>query len=361
MTTPSTDTLPLRRWGFVDVLRGFALCGILFVNLPDLVSLGVDVPADEQQTSGVTLAYEFLVQTRFVPIFTFLFGMSAAMVLDSARRRSARPRWILARRFAILLVVGIAHALTVGAEIDVLVPYAVAGLVILVPCTFVPRAVSLGIGVVGVAVAFSFLGGGQVGLPFLFVTGYAATRYGLPRVLEEAGRPVRIAFLAALPLAGAALVWQSTQPGDPRFTQAGPVAGLLLAAVYVLGLSLLWQTPARRVLGAAFTPLGKTALSNYLGASVIVWATTLVIPFATLTDHRLLPLLTVAVLATQWVASVWWLREHRYGPVEHAWRVATWWTRKPEVVGRGAPVTPVTAHQDAVAVAGAVTVDEPRS
>jgi uncharacterized protein len=335
--------LPRHRWGFIDALRGFALCGILFVNLPDLVLLGADLPADEQRTSGVIRAYEFLVQTRFVPIFTFLFGMSAAMVLDSARRRSTRPRWILARRFALLLVLGITHVLTVGANIDVLTPYALAGLLILIPFTFVPRAVALWIGVVGVVVAFSFFGGGELGLPFLFVTGFAAAQFDLPRILEEAGRPVRIAFLASLPLAGAALVWQSTQPGDPRFTQAGALAGLLLAAVYVLGLSLLWHTPARRVLGTVFTPLGKTALSNYLGASVIVWATTLVISYGTLTDHRILPLLTLAVLATQWAASVYWLRHHRYGPVEHAWRMGTWWTRTPDLASR-TPVTPPVAE-----------------
>ncbi|MHA7132238.1 DUF418 domain-containing protein [Oerskovia turbata] len=350
MSTAAPDALPRRRWGFIDALRGFALCGILFVNLPDLASVGADLPADEQRSSGVAVAYDFLVQTRFVAIFTFLFGMSAAMVLDSARRRSTRPRRILARRFALLLALGIAHLLTVGANIDVLTPYGVAGLVILIPCSFAPRAVTLWIGIVGAVVAFSFFGGGEVGLPFLFVTGFAAAQFDLPRILEEAGRPVRIAFLAALPLAGAALVWQSTQPGDPRTTQAGALAGLLLAVVYVLGLSLLWQTRARRILGAAFTPLGKTALTNYLGASVIVWATTFVIPFGTLTDHRVLPLLTVAILATQWAASVWWLRRHRYGPVEHAWRVATWW-RTPERAGHGVAGTPDDERQDSVAVA----------
>ena len=52
----------------LDIVRGFALCGILVVNLPPIVELGVD--------GGALHFYRFyqdFVQNRFFPIFSFLF------------------------------------------------------------------------------------------------------------------------------------------------------------------------------------------------------------------------------------------------------------------------------------------------
>jgi len=46
--------------------------------------------------------------------------------------------------------------------------------------------------------------------------------------------------------------------------------------------------------------------------------------------------LTVGILAVQMAWSRWWLARFRYGPVEWAWRCATWWRIAP--LRRGTPL-----------------------
>lgn len=77
-------------------------------------------------------------------------------------------------------------------------------------------------------------------------------------------------FLIGAAVSVPALALQLGEPGDLRFTVAGGRAGFVLAVVYVTGLSLLWATPARRVLAAVFEPLGRMSLNCYVSASVIV-------------------------------------------------------------------------------------------
>lgn len=144
------------RFHFLDSLRGFAVAGILLVNAADLMCLGHDVPVRPFQ--AVPLAenvLNFLVATRFVPIFSFMFGMSMGFVIDSAIRRGA-PAWkILLRRLAALLVIGLLHSILYPGEI--LRDYAVAGAILLPFALKVPRSVRLVLGLLATVSAYAFI------------------------------------------------------------------------------------------------------------------------------------------------------------------------------------------------------------
>jgi uncharacterized protein len=107
---PAVDSPPTTgtRWRFVDSLRGFALFGILLVNTLDITRLGIDLaienagPVDDPARDLLYLT----VQTRFVPIFVFLFGMSLWFVLAGARSRSPRPGLVMVRRLVGLVAIG---------------------------------------------------------------------------------------------------------------------------------------------------------------------------------------------------------------------------------------------------------------
>ena len=75
----------------LDVLRGFALCGIVFINIYQTLGMR-DLPA----------ALGLFVQHRFFVIFSLLFGIGFAIFLERASARSDRPRLLLVRRFAFL-------------------------------------------------------------------------------------------------------------------------------------------------------------------------------------------------------------------------------------------------------------------
>jgi uncharacterized membrane protein YeiB len=334
---PTVDSPPIPgiRWRFVDSLRGFALFGILLVNTLDITRLGIDL-AIENGGAGDDPVRDLLyltVQTRFVPIFVFLFGMSLWFVLAGARSRSSRPGLVMVRRLAGLVVIG--GLLMLVYRGNVLLEYGVVGLVVLPVVVFAPRWATLALGAALTGAAYALVGGGLASTPGLMLLGAGAAAYGLPRVLESAGRGVALVFAGAALLTVPALMWQATTPGDPRFSTPGGIAGFVMAVAYATALALLWRTPARRVIAAVFEPLGRMALTNYVVAAIVVAGLALVVDFGHMTSVAPGLVVSVVLIAVQSVASRLWLARFVYGPVEWAWRTVTWW-RPATLVRRGA-------------------------
>ena len=54
----------------VDALRGFALLGVLFANIP----FGGNTPIESVYDEGIHFLYNFLISKKFITIFSMLFG-----------------------------------------------------------------------------------------------------------------------------------------------------------------------------------------------------------------------------------------------------------------------------------------------
>ena len=135
----STNTLtpvqPEERIVVLDVLRGFALLGILTVNLPGAASSGYAWAAGlDPFPAWWDKAAEWIVNTffsgKFNSIFSFLFGLGFTIQLTRASESGASLRSVYLRRIGILFAIGVAHALLVWNG-DVLHMYALLGLVLL--------------------------------------------------------------------------------------------------------------------------------------------------------------------------------------------------------------------------------------
>jgi len=101
----------------------------------------------------------------------------------------------------------------------------------------------------------------------------------------------------------------------------------VVAVTYASGLALLWRTRARALLAAAFEPLGRTALTNYLAASLVLTLVALAssgLGWSTMTTYLPMVVASAALLVVQSLLSRLWLRHFSYGPVEWAWRSVTW-------------------------------------
>lgn len=336
---PPTD--PRQRWRFIDSLRGFAVLGILLVNALDITRLGMArvLEGGASVPDPVRDALYLTVQTRFVPIFVFLFGMSLWIVLDGARTRSPRPWLVMTRRLAGLAIIG--GLLMFVYPGNVLVEYGVVGLLVLPVVCLAPRWVTLVAGAVLSAAAYVLFGGGLAALPGLILLGAGAAAFGLPRALEASGRVVAVVSAVAAVLTVPAVLWQLGTPGDPRFSTAGSTAGLVMAVLYTTGLALLWRTPVRRVIAAVFEPLGRMALTNYVVAALVLALATVFVDFGHMTSVAPVVVLSLVVIAAQSVLSRLWLARFVYGPVEWLWRAATW--LRPPALRRAAPAAaPVT-------------------
>lgn len=124
----------------VDALRGFALLGILLVNMDFHAGpLGEQIPGGGLDRI-VSLSTTFFAEGKFYPLFSFLFGFGLAVQLGRADDRRAFA-WRWTRRQLALLLFGLAHALFLWPG-DILTTYALVGVAVLpfvlVPPRFLP-------------------------------------------------------------------------------------------------------------------------------------------------------------------------------------------------------------------------------
>ncbi|MCG5213553.1 DUF418 domain-containing protein [Streptosporangium sp. KLBMP 9127] len=328
---PTTTSAGRPRVAALDVLRGFALCGILLANIKPISYLGGTVPVTGAAAAGQDGAWlGLLVDQRFFPIFSLLFGVGFSLLLDSASRHVPRPRMLLLRRLLILLALGLAHMFLLWRG-DILTIYAVVGLVVLLPSTWLPRRVVAVLAAVLIATPLILGSNGVPLVPGLFLLGSALTRYG---VIDRMERSVRVPAALVLVFAAGAVpaLWLQigTQPGEAAFSVWFALAGLLVAGVYVCALLLLLKTPLRPALQKVFAPLGRMALTNYLSATILVLVAARVIGGSPEGwSSATVLLIAGAVLVPQWLVSTLWLRRYRQGPLEWLWRWATWARRPP--------------------------------
>lgn len=137
MTTETTlAPLPAdERIQAMDVLRGFALLGILLTNIEGMVGpLNASLTGLDQGLTGAdrwadALVYIF-VQGKFYPLFSLLFGMGFAVMMARAAA-AGRPFFaVYLRRVLALLAIGLAHALLVWSG-DILTTYALIAVLLL--------------------------------------------------------------------------------------------------------------------------------------------------------------------------------------------------------------------------------------
>lgn len=387
---PMQPTAPEERVGVLDVLRGFALFGILLVNIRSY-SAPLHAPALIQgwwlQPEGWLRAVSlFLLDGKFIAIFTLLFGMGMALQVARAEARGDLKFRAYRRRMWGLLLLGLLHALLLWAG-DVLVAYALMGFLLLrfrrvsnralllwaAGLTLVPMVAGLfmpgGGGPEGPVAVFSpwaggdlpwllrfgmgtfsdqfplrvydwavacvggIIGGGWLQVLGAFLLGLYAGRTGL--FTGDAARLVRLQRLALLPgLAFSGIyLWAAATHG--RLLVAGWVlGGLGLGAVYAATVALSYRRPGWQERLAWLAAPGRMALTNYLAQSLI--CTTLFYGYGFGLYGRVGPaaqtLIAVAVFALQVVWSRLWFRRFAYGPVE--WLLRAWAYRGRPASGR---------------------------
>ncbi|SFP29675.1 uncharacterized protein SAMN05216567_105243 [Variovorax sp. OK605] len=377
-----------QRQSLVDALRGFALLGILVVNIATFSSTyyGASVPdpmALSLAERTASFVRTFFFETKFYLLFSFLFGYSFTLQMQSAQRDGKRFAPRMARRLLGLWVLGLAHAVLLYHG-DILTTYAVIGAVLLMLRR--RSDVLLARFATGLVLVTSLLWGGigyllvKAGIPMdtrgayaeavaalaayrgtpatviaqhvrellqiwwitglvqaptalaMFFAGFIAGRRGL---FANAGahRALfrRLLFWGlAVGLPGAAVyAWPSIRLESSVREFYGLSATLLtapfLSAAYASALVLFMLTPRGQVLERVLAPAGRMALSNYLGQSMVcAW---IFLAYGLRWIGTVGPIAATAVafaiFACQLVLSRWWMRRFAYGPVEWLLRAFT--------------------------------------
>lgn len=131
----TTPTAPNERIHLLDCIRGFALLGILLMNIEYFQKplLSMMNGFDYSQTGvdfGVAWFVFTFVQGKFYTMFSLLFGIGFIIFYDRAKQKSSHPRWLFTRRLIVLAAFGFAHLAYIWGG-DILLNYAIAGLFLL--------------------------------------------------------------------------------------------------------------------------------------------------------------------------------------------------------------------------------------
>lgn len=209
----------------LDVVRGFALLGILLMNVEffnrPLAALGDGLPTG---LSGAdwwsAVLIHLFVRDKFFSLFSILFGMGFALMLARAQAAGRPFLGVYLRRTLALALFGIAHGCLLWAG-DILLSYACAALLLLVVLFKRGWMTWLAFAVV-IAVGFTVSLGDDAAFTAMILVIDGVVLSLLRR--GSSGRPA---------LAGASL------------RRAGFVLYLLPALLMVVAGSLVWQSEAR--------------------------------------------------------------------------------------------------------------------
>jgi uncharacterized protein len=114
---------PEKRIDSLDILRGFALLGVLWMNVPQHVGGPIDKIFDQMSN--------LLATGKFITIFGFLFGVGFSLQWMRATAHGRWPTVHSSRRLLVLFVIGAVHSVFVW-DGDVLTLYALMGVYLLV-------------------------------------------------------------------------------------------------------------------------------------------------------------------------------------------------------------------------------------
>ena len=126
---------PSQRILTIDILRGFAIFGILLVNMEFFNQSAYNLVAELKTPATLLDQFArwfiaFFGEGKFYSTFSFLFGLGMAIQLHRAEERNARfgPFWL--RRMLALLGFGLIHAYFFWPG-DILILYSVCGIALL--------------------------------------------------------------------------------------------------------------------------------------------------------------------------------------------------------------------------------------
>jgi len=381
----------------VDALRGFALLGILTVNIWLFADPYFASGMNNPRYAGVLdVAVRFVVallfETKFYLLFSFLFGYSFTLQMAAADRAGAAFRPRMLRRSAGLVMLGVLHGCLLFYG-DILHLYgllcflllslygrqrrtvetaavllllaalllAALGVVVLLGGEGTPElkpvfaklaafhgdARSTQAYVTGEfpsTVALLLFGQGPSAFA-MFLLGMAAGREQLFAKVDalRAWLP-RILRLGVLGGAGAVFYALASEiaPGGAMIifaTALSVVTAPFLTAAYVAGLLMLFDRRHGARVIAALAPMGKLALSNYLMQSLVM--ALLFTGYGLRLCDELPPIavlaLVPAIYLAQMALSAWWLKRHTYGPAEWLLRAITNWQWLPQEAGAQPP------------------------
>lgn len=122
----------IQRIQSLDIIRGFALLGILIMNIQgfSMISAAYLNPTTFGDLTGlnkmVWILSHLFADQKFMALFSLLFGAGIVLMAENMIKKNKKPAKYHYKRMLILLFIGLIHAYLLWYG-DILVPYSIAG------------------------------------------------------------------------------------------------------------------------------------------------------------------------------------------------------------------------------------------
>ena len=366
----------------VDALRGFALLGVLFANIP----FGGNPPIESAYDETIHFLYNFLISKKFITIFSMLFGFGFFIQFSRAKEKVINFNSYFLKRMGLLFLIGWIHSFVLWNG-DIIMSYAFGGVFLLLLRNWsIKKLIILAIVFNVILTGVTFIGNSTFGwavydYDFAINTDLALTNSYLEYLKMNWITSPWVNFLNDMPLTlfftfGNMLIGMilgkinffNAENGLKRikrwFVILGVILGipasyyfhLLMTGNLELDLPLLW-VPFAIIVGMLFQSLayitlfvelfrvkfikkilssfkhvGKTALTNYLSQSVfylivIYHCTNLFQLYGKLSEPETY-LLAALFFIIQSFTSYFWLKTWSQGPIEYLWKKMSYSTIK---------------------------------
>lgn len=363
-----TQSLPHQRITHLDTIRGVAVMGILIMNsvaffLGGVAYFDISHPENAHWLDWlVAIAGEIFADQKFMALFSLLFGASILLFCERAEAKGySSTKLSLWRNFLLFLIGGFHAMLWEG---DVLTVYAMCAPILLMFRKFSPTLL-IGLGcfiyltpaminwyIVSTADSSGFrmiwdnsylensssdidlaglsmmyeLFARALGMMFIGMGLYSNGKLVHLASTTQIVRRSIVLLIVGISLSGLGLVWTYLNDFSTAAIIQGNLAntiGTIPIAFGYIGLLMWWNERAKSLLINRVQALGKTALSNYIGQTVVCLTLAIIIPQAWL-SRSIVFLLIIVIWWLQLFVSEQWLKHYKFGPMEYLWRCLTY-------------------------------------
>ncbi|WP_025027809.1 DUF418 domain-containing protein [Caldalkalibacillus mannanilyticus] len=327
----------------LDIIRGLALLGILFINVSAYIIVieGAPMPDYNRMDELIEMGITILVEKKFFSIFSFLFGFGFYLFTSNAEKRGDKPRRRFARRLLSLFLLGVVHIIIFWGSI--LSIYALIGF-LLIP--FYQAKVSTilkwlssilvlyitanllllsSLHVEGILPFIHAIANDSVLIFIMFLAGFLAAKSGWIMNIEKHKKKVRSLQLIALILfiSFSILTLLALQNQNEHLKLIVSLGALPATAFYLLSLFFILENEKWQLRLLPVARVGQMAFTNYVLQSIIGVMFISLMGLETVTMRDVV-LITILIYTTQLIYSSIWFKFFRMGPLEKLWRFMTY-------------------------------------
>lgn len=375
-----------QRIDYLDQLRGFALLGILLVNMltfagPYQYALFADVPASSSPDAFIESLIILFGEGKFYTLFSFLFGLGFMIFVSKAERKGLNSKSYFRRRLVFLLLIGIFHAFFIWMG-DILVTYALIGF-LLIPflykstkvviswaiglwlTSFILFALLTGLNALAESLAetdtdiyatlyhqaIAVYGSGTYGEIFafrffelflaysnIFISGpmilamfllgvYTFKKKLLVGLEQKKELLLKILLISGMVGWPASFLQMAYRDHELLFFFGYWLGGPAICLFYISAFLLLSQTKPFKAILKLFAAPGRMALTNYLAQSLI--CTFIFYSYGLGLYNQVSATQFILIVPVIFIVQIYWsklwLKHYQYGPMEWLWRR---WTYK---------------------------------